>query len=766
MNKKANDVRDPVFFKPDETIRPWEFRKISDYLLEVVKRSGGYEKDLYPHRHSSEPHGLAWYYITSFLEYLRNDHTEIAYRNVLDDIGLTKADLRAIRRHPFNKVTEHFYFAIQYRVLSFYENLDFDSIRKVVEIIGLRTSSFQLTLERKGALQFILVPYHIMGKVAGKVAHKYSTLSDCTSRTLSGFLQKKKEMELVFTYQKTPKRFLPYLNRPEEVTIDGKKYRPGEETVYGTGLSDYFSIISHAYNTLGIGYFKGLYVNSGYRTFEVPLLPDQVPKFYDGKCYRMNDEGCFFDINDKDSGVLHDSLGKPVRYTDRAVFAFDRDYRVIYGLDGDTVKTDPRVVETVVYNSDKNRFIIYYDMLMPWQKFYVSIAMDIAGRIKREHGKDVRKLDYPEIRKLLMTHYRSSVRAAKRKRKMGRKIAYLFMAGAAASSALLGGEPVILGLSLFICGAGIVAGLARDIYMGLTRRVSILRREDTLDHRAREEFMMHRLDREKSSAETRAGDTLSVFNATIEEMKKTSRATMEILNGLEEFSKSNQLNVEAQTKLQSIVQDVVDHVNNMRVKIDQLLRNLIDQINRSFGEVYGAVDENNQLTNMLIQETKKITESQQVLDDITDQINLLSLNASIEAARAGDQGKGFAVVADEVSKLAEKSQEGVKEINIINKNVQTGIENVYRKNQSSVELLKNVNLTLSAALDRINDEITKLPEEIVATAGIASQEVEKIAAASEELTATIEEITANVDSINRGSTDTIRTIEKKKEELG
>jgi len=80
-------------------------------------------------------------------------------------------------------------------------------------------------------------------------------------------------------------------------------------------------------------------------------------------------------------------------------------------------------------------------------------------------------------------------------------------------------------------------------------------------------------------------------------------------------------------------------------------------------------------------------------------------------------------------------------------------------------LLKTINDNVSAALSAIRDDIRKLPEEIVKSVDLASEEVEHIAAVSEELTASIEEITANIDSISKSSENTIKQIKTEKNEI-
>ncbi|MFC1670857.1 hypothetical protein ACFL20_10735, partial [Spirochaetota bacterium] len=543
-----------------EKFYPRDYGKVADHLLALVEKTGGLKKNLYLEKYSSgkEVRGLAWSFIISWLQFFKNEQTEETYKALVDRFGFSKDDLKQIWANPFKKCSEHLFFALQYAVLSYYDNLDYDHERRVVDTVTVRTSAFQLMYERKDSLSFKIIPFHIIGKLSGIFASKYTTISESKSTSLTSIWKKKKVLELEFVYTKTPKRFNPQLNRPKKLVVNGKEYNPSEETIYNTGIPDYFSMVSHPITTLGILYFKSLYVNTRANRLALPVLPDEMPQFHDGRRYQMNDDGYLFDIDNPEGDLLRDSLGKLVHYGEKAIFALDKDDRVIYDLSEKTIKTDSRVNEVIEFNSNKNHFLIYYDMLMPWQKFYAQMAMKLRDEILSRYNLDVMSMDYNDLKKLLLKHYGDELKTEWRRLNSAKIIPILSLIAGVLSWVFLGDIPILQKIALFISGLGVSTGIGIGLYKDLIRRVESLKQKDTRDVKSREEFILSKLSDEKANANGRANKTLDVFNTTIEEMKKTSASTNEILMGLEEFTKSNQANVEAQDKLQFVVNDLVE----------------------------------------------------------------------------------------------------------------------------------------------------------------------------------------------------------------
>lgn len=253
-------------------------------------------------------------------------------------------------------------------------------------------------------------------------------------------------------------------------------------------------------------------------------------------------------------------------------------------------------------------------------------------------------------------------------------------------------------------------------------------------------------------------------------------SNMELLNTLASASSKGT------NQIRQAVDELAATATSLAENVQTVNSNKMDRANRNASESMNLVLESSHtssdiITEMIVQvkatneAIASISKAVELISDITAQTNLLSLNASIEAARAGQAGKGFAVVATEIKQLAEQSSQSADTIKKI-------ADDILEKSNKSVELTERMRALAEKEQADIGgakngfDALSQIIEANVTTAGIIAEKtknleelkqtiinsITELSAISEENAASNEEVTANVsdiaEAVNKISDDT------------
>jgi len=247
------------------------------------------------------------------------------------------------------------------------------------------------------------------------------------------------------------------------------------------------------------------------------------------------------------------------------------------------------------------------------------------------------------------------------------------------------------------------------------------------------------------------------IHESVKEVAETSRALQVAAQGVAEKSHSTHDN--SQNQRDQTIQ-VVTAINEMGATISEIASNaataaetangaegnteegraVVFKAKDAISRLAADIDHIGSVVQKLAGTTQDIGSILDVIRDISDQTNLLALNAAIEAARAGEQGRGFAVVADEVRNLASRTATSTEEIQKMINQLQGDAQNAV----SAMEAGKEVTHEGVVSTDQAVEVLAQISESITDISDRNTQ----VATATEEQSTVVHTINENIEEIN------------------
>ena len=297
--------------------------------------------------------------------------------------------------------------------------------------------------------------------------------------------------------------------------------------------------------------------------------------------------------------------------------------------------------------------------------------------------------------------------------------------------------------------------------MGLNKMLNIFKKESnpqenkleepmdkpqsyTTQIRQNEEKLLHNLDIKIDDSSNQVENLINTIESIANRVEEQMEYIYSVVNEISYYSAmAEELHASSSDSYRT-ANETLEVVNDGKSSLYNTISSM-EEINASMSHVISEI-------NILRENVSQVEDILNIIRDIAKQTNLLSLNASIEAARAGDAGRGFAVVANEVKKLADRSAESVDHISYIIKNIQNNVN-------TTVDAIENSNTKVhegytvaqesNTAFEKIEKAIKNMIEiinEITEAITVQTSSLESIVISANDMEHSSEKALAMVES--------------------